>query len=442
MFLETYQRYRVYTVVFCITYITEFDYHLYDFIAGIFMLLWFPHSIIFLLYVPQHWIDRAIYYNNPQVDHKLGIVKKSSPSYKLVCYYTFPSFGALPALHPSDIDPHLCTHINVGFVTVVNNTISLNDNQSQIIRSVVALKQQNPDLKVLLSVGGAGGTSGFPEMVVNHTCRKSFIQSIDIHVRTYSLDGIDLDWEFPNKEPSPDSKQKQHFTQLLYEIRKEINRQQKHKFLLTAAVAAPRFIIDLAYDISYINSYVDFINVMTYDYHFYTQLTPFTGLNSPLYADVNQSGYLSTLNINYTINYWMENGMNAEKIVVGLPTYGHCFELYNLNNNGLMAPARGYGSLGRTGFINYPDVCEFLKRDRVVRKFDYSARSPYAYREWDWISFDDETSLTFKTEYVKYHKFGGAMILSLNADDYRGGCTKNSVKFPLTTRVKEVFNEV
>lgn len=67
------------------------------------------------------------------------------------------------------------------------------------------------------------------------------------------LDGVDLDWEFPNEHIGSDKKQKMHFTQLLREIRAEINRQERHKFLLSVAVAAPIFMIDNSYDVSFMN---------------------------------------------------------------------------------------------------------------------------------------------------------------------------------------------
>lgn len=71
--------------------------------------------------------------------------------------------------------------------------------------------------------------------------------------------------------------------------------------------------------------YVDFVNLMSYDYHFYTVATPLTGLNSPLYASPNEQYYLGTLNINFSSFYWNYLGMDREKIIVGLPTYGHTF---------------------------------------------------------------------------------------------------------------------
>lgn len=82
----------------------------------------------------------------------------------------------------------------------------------------------------------------------------SFIQSIIYYVKTYHIDGIDLDWEFPNEHPGEDEKQKLHFTQLLEEIRQAIDKQNaKYKFLLTVAVAAPYFIVENSYEVPYIN---------------------------------------------------------------------------------------------------------------------------------------------------------------------------------------------
>lgn len=71
--------------------------------------------------------------------------------------------------------------------------------------------------------------------------------------------------------------------------------------------------------------YVDYVNVMTYDYHFYVWYFPMTGFNSPLYKQADENGYFATLNTNWTVSYWESKGMPKEKIVVGLPTYGHSF---------------------------------------------------------------------------------------------------------------------
>lgn len=71
----------------------------------------------------------------------------------------------------------------------------------------------------------------------------------------------------------------QNFVKLLQELRPEFD---KHKLLLTAAVAAAEPSASLSYDIPAISKYLDFINVMTYD--LYGPWDKTTGLNAPLYS--------------------------------------------------------------------------------------------------------------------------------------------------------------
>lgn len=64
---------------------------------------------------------------------------------------------------------------------------------------ITSLKVANPQLKVLLSVGGAtAGSADFSEMVNNATLRNSFVnQSLEFLI-TNKMDGLDLDWEYPS----------------------------------------------------------------------------------------------------------------------------------------------------------------------------------------------------------------------------------------------------
>lgn len=182
---------------------------------------------------------------------------------------------------------------------------------------------------------------------------------------------------------------------------------------------------------------------MSYDYHFYTKITPFTGINAPLYASPNETGYFARLNINASTNYWYQQGMDKRKIIVGLPTYGHTYRLINPQNNGLMAPVSGYGKLGNFGFAVYSEICSFLSANRIKPVFDMETKSPYASKYYEWISYDDVQSLTYKTEFIKNNNFGGAMVYSLNTDDHKGVCGSdaNGDDFPLTRKVKKVLDD-
>ncbi|XP_046962124.1 chitinase-3-like protein 1 [Vanessa cardui] len=362
------------------------------------------------------------------------------------CYYNTPNPRNDSQLTPSNIHPHLCTHINIAFAQIRNNQIYLEDSQLDVIPDIVKLKTYNPNLKVLLSVGGAGNNDGFSKMVVNHASRKVFIKSIKYMLRNYSLDGIDLDWEFPAVKVYQNSlrkRERQHFSQLLREIRTEYIR-EKRNYLLTVAVAAPQIIVDAAYDVDQINMYVDYANIMTYDFHTYTKFTPFTGLNSPLYARPEEQLYFATLNINYTVQMYKDKGLDPRKIVVGIPTYGHTFALVNANNAKVGSPASGFGTLGNLGFVNYPDICMFLSKfnDTIIKQ-DLDAKVPFLYKESEWVSYENADSVVAKAKYITENKLRGAMIYSLNADDYDGTCDKlsGSVKFPLSTTVRNTLNQ-
>lgn len=197
----------------------------------------------------------------------------SDVEYKLVCYYSFPhAFNETNELYADSIYPNLCTHINVGMVWIKNNRLDIDDTQQAMFEQIKILKRKNPNLKILFWVGGAD-SPGFSEMVKNHANRKQFIQSLKEALTKYRLDGLDLDWEFP----SAHNRERQHFTQLLHEIRLEYEREHR-TYLLSVAVAAVEGIAFYAYDIGKINEYADYVNIMSYDYHFYTRSSPFTGI--------------------------------------------------------------------------------------------------------------------------------------------------------------------
>lgn len=93
----------------------------------------------------------------------------------IVCYYTISSdLNTLWELRPSHIDPNLCTHIIVGFASVVNCILDMGS-YSSIYKEVIALRKLQPELRVMISAGGSNELqSGFSEMVKNHANRKRY----------------------------------------------------------------------------------------------------------------------------------------------------------------------------------------------------------------------------------------------------------------------------
>lgn len=392
------------------------------------------------------WLRRAQMYaesikENQNANKNLSI-ENTQQSYNstgkiIVCYYIIYSSDAEWNLSPLNIDPHICTHIIVGFASIINCTVDLNV-ASQIYEKIVDLKKINSNLKVMISVGGANNpNSGFPDMVKNHANRKQFIRSVLNIIKTLKLDGLDLDWEFPAWLGSGE-RQKIHFVQLVQEIRKEFDHFNED-LILSIAVAAPPAIVDQSYNVPEIANHVNFVNLMSYDYHFYVWYYPVTDLNAPLYPNSMESGYLATLNMNFSAHYWILKGMPRDKIVIGIATYGHSYKLINSLNHGLEAPASGFGKLGSSGFVAYSTTCQFLNNG-AFSVFVNESRVPYAYKSNEWISYDNEESVYYKAKWIVAQGFKGAMVFSLNVDDWKNYCNINKT-FPLTRTISEVFTE-
>lgn len=119
-------------------------------------------------------------------------------SKKLICYYTTPRYTSTrrahirsdPSLKIKDINPHLCTHLNIGIIDISNCSLVIDEDLINAFKESNLLKARNEKLKVMLWVGGADESTGYSEMVENHANRKLFIQSLKAALEKYSLDGV------------------------------------------------------------------------------------------------------------------------------------------------------------------------------------------------------------------------------------------------------------
>ncbi len=143
------------------------------------------------------------------------------------------------------------------------------------------------------------------------------------------------------------------FAALVKELRAEFT---PRGWLLTAAVSPSKKVIDLAYDVPSISRDLDWIGVMTYDYH--GHFDKVTDHSAPLYLHAETTD--PQFNANYTMNYWIELGADPQKLILGIPTYGRAVQLANANLNGMGAPISGAGDAGTftkaKGFLSYYEV--------------------------------------------------------------------------------------
>ncbi|XP_035204516.1 chitotriosidase-1-like, partial [Stegodyphus dumicola] len=225
---------------------------------------------------------------------------KGKPELLRVCYYTL--FNP----EPRSLNTSLCTHIIAGFASVTDGVLDLgSDANKKGYLETTSLKNVNPHLKVLITVGGGGNDDGFSNAFNSFKNRTRFISSVFSVLKKYNFDGLDVDWEFPVWNDFI-LKDKENFIDFLKEFKAASVLKsfvtKKTPPLLTVAVAAPTVIVEKAYDIPQMAKYVDFINLMSYDYHDYIWYTPFTGHNSPLFNRSAEKAYFATLNT-VSLNY-------------------------------------------------------------------------------------------------------------------------------------------
>lgn len=212
-------------------------------------------------------------------------VQPASAQFKVVGY--MPSWsGDVNAVQYSKL-----THINYAFLLpTATGGISSIDNPSKL-QSLVSLAHSN-GVKVMISVGGwnNGDDSGFESLAGNSSYRNTFVSNMISFVSTYNLDGVDIDWEYPDDGTSANN-----YVTLMTQLATEMHNRGK---LLTAAVVGTGGNSIL----SSVFSVVDFLNLMAYDNNNYDHST---------YAYAQQS-----------MSYWLGRGLPKSKCVLGVPFYG------------------------------------------------------------------------------------------------------------------------
>ena len=312
------------------------------------------------------------------------------------------------------IDAQKLTHINYAFADIVDGKVaSYLENDEYNFQVLDSLRLENPDLKILISVGGWARSTYFSDAALTEESRKVFAESAVDFMKHYNLDGVDLDWEYPGNPGAGNvfrAVDKQNFTLMLAELRRQLDEQSRidgrenEPYLLTIATGASKGFLENT-EMHKAHQYLDFINLMTYDYH--TGGSPVAGHHTNLYP--SQSIHYTRGSADESVQWNIDAGIPAEKLILGAAFYGRYWTDVRPVDNGLYQFAPG-SDRGSVGFDELRD--KTINKNGFTRFWDDEAKAPWLWNPETrmFISYDDEESLRHKTHYIKARGLGGAMF--------------------------------
>lgn len=286
----------------------------------------------------------------------------------------------------------------------------------------------------------------FSTMVSNYSHRQQFINSAISYAHLYGFDGIDIDWEYPGditRGGNPEDFD--HFLQFLKEAASAFRTAQPPLMLsISSPAVAPSGIPKGLFNnqnayyqwIAQCASYLDRINIMAYDYHGPFDEPRVTGVNAPLNRD---SSPQSILYIERTLQSYLQGGVPANKMVLGIPAYGHSYAGVNglsAKNNGPLNPFEKAGEPGpstRTrGLLSYYEIADMIAMKKLSFGVDIHTNTAHAYDilRGEWISFDTPDTVELKVNKASQHGLAGVICWSIDMDEYHW-----DPKFPILRKM-------
>lgn len=284
----------------------------------------------------------------------------------------------------------------------------------QIKENIKKLKEHNPKTKLVLAIGGYGA-DGFSDASLDGN-RYLFTESIINMVKELELDGVDIDWEYPafhawnTQKARPEDTQ--NFTSLMKELREKLYRlphPKNKKYLLTFASGTQDWYFQNV-EVKKVEKYVDYINVMTYD--FTGRWSDTTGYNSNLYPD---RGNKAKHSIDQVTTMYLDHEIDSKKLLLGVPAYSYGWKDVKSKTDGAFTPGKPIDIDNMD--LSYKTIEKsYLNKNGYKRYYDDQAKTAYLYNGNTFISYEDKEALAEKVKYIKAKDLGGAMVWEYSQD--------------------------
>ncbi|EKM57071.1 glycoside hydrolase family 18 protein [Phanerochaete carnosa HHB-10118-sp] len=234
------------------------------------------------------------------------------------------------------------------------SVISLQDSDAELLTRLVDMAHQN-NVSALLTVGGWTGSRYFSTAVGSPENRTMFANALLGLVKQYDLNGIDLDWEYPNKQGMGcniiSEQDTPNFLAFLQELRSSPAGQGMTVSTATSIVPFASPDGTPAADVSSFANVLDYVTLMNYDV--WGTWSPAVGPNSPLDDTCAPPQYQQGSAVS-AVAAWTKAGFPADKIVIGVASYGHSYYVTPDNAFNGASSAGEAQPAGTTSIAAYP----------------------------------------------------------------------------------------
>jgi chitinase len=212
---------------------------------------------------------------NKREQGNLRVGNLKSKEYKVVCHTTNWSFyrKGEGKFVPENLDYNLCTHIIYSFASLDPELFLMSefdpwaDIENKLYSRTVKLANGKP---VYLAIGGwTDSTNGkYSKMVSDSKLRANFIDNAVPFLKRFGFSGLHVDWNYPVC-PQSDCKRgnpsdKTYFTQFIQELQSAL---QQSGLRCSISISGYKEILTQAYEFAPLSKAVDFMTIMTFDYH-------------------------------------------------------------------------------------------------------------------------------------------------------------------------------
>lgn len=190
----------------------------------------------------------------------------------------------------------------------------------QDINNLRALRQLRSDLPIIIAIGGWGDREGFRDWVTDARKRRTFILATKQLLIEHQLDGIDIDWE---NELLANQEEINSIASLMREMKQEI---RPEGYCVTNAVPATPWYWRKYPNTQWWKDAIDWTTVMAYDHYgtFGHKTEHGAALFDTKRPDDKHYPYPQTSG-DLAIKHYFQQGLAAEKIILGVPFYCHSY---------------------------------------------------------------------------------------------------------------------